>query len=74
MELSRHLEAKFRAVFIDQSRDPTPFALDTMDKWHCAGCGLRLVIDADGIARCPNCKRTMGEFAYEITELHPHRS
>jgi hypothetical protein len=72
MGLSRHLEFRFREVFGEQGRPSKPSSMDSMDKWYCAGCGVALVCDDDGIERCPACRHTMGEFAYELVEFHPH--
>ena len=72
MGLSAHLEKRLREVFVDQSRPSRASPHDNMDQWHCAGCGILLVRDAEGKARCPKCSHTMGEFAYELVEFHPH--
>ncbi len=74
MGLSQHLEEDLREVFLHQSRPAQSSPFDTMDKWHCAGCGTRLARERDGVARCPDCRRTMGEFSYQLIEFHPHQS
>jgi hypothetical protein len=71
MSLSKNLKQLLRQVFGEQARPSKPSPLDRMDKWHCAGYGVPLVDDA-GIGRCPDGGHTMGEFAYELIEFHPH--
>jgi len=72
MELSRNLEARLRAAYGEGIEASRPHQLDEIDRFFCPGCGQRLVKFVDGAARCPKCKRAMGEFAYEIVEFNPH--
>ena len=74
MGLSRELERRLTEVFLSEEREPSPSPFDTMDKWHCAGCGEKLAPNDDGLERCPSCRRTMGEFSYQLIEFHPHCS
>jgi len=72
MVLSVKLEKRLREVFEDQSRPSKASPLDNSNPWHCAGCGVPLVSNANGKEHCPKCGRTMGEFVYELLEFHPH--
>jgi len=73
MFISRELERRLSEVFLTEEREPTPSPFDAgPSKWHCGGCGDRLVVSEDGLGRCPRCRRTMGEFSYQLTEFTPH--
>ena len=72
MSLSKKLESRLRDVFEFPFRDSEKHHLDKSGGWFCAGCGVRLVPAEDGTFRCPRCNRTMGEFVFELVEVHPH--
>jgi uncharacterized Zn finger protein (UPF0148 family) len=71
MWLSKKLEHDLREAFESKQRASKTSPLDGMI-WYCAGCGEKLVNGDDGVARCPTCQHTMGEFSYSIIEFHPH--
>jgi phage FluMu protein Com len=51
------------------SEEPTVCASGT---WFCPACGVRMVTKEGVEVRCPRCERTLNEFVYALTELHPH--
>jgi uncharacterized Zn finger protein (UPF0148 family) len=71
MWLSKRLEQELHQVFEEKCRSPRSTRFDGMI-WYCAGCGEKLIKDANDIARCPNCQHTMGEFSHSLIEFHPH--
>ncbi len=74
MQLSKELERRFRDVFEFSLRPAKRSPLDVRSgRWYCPGCGAQLELAEDGIYRCPNCCKTIGEFVYPLIELHPHR-
>ena len=72
MQLSKHLEQRLREVYELDLRFPEKHVLDKeRGGWFCPKCGVRLERSAEVYA-CPNCSRTIGEFVFELIELHPH--
>lgn len=71
MWLSKKLERDLREKFEESGRPSKASPFDTTI-WYCAGCGEKLNRGNDGVARCPRCNHTMGEFSYSLIEFHPH--
>ena len=72
---SKHLERGLMECFVDQTRTPrsVPLPYAVGGSWHCPGCGVPMAEIQRGLVACPQCGLGLGEFIYELVEIHPHR-
>ena len=75
MGLNGRLTERFTECFVEKTREPAAkrWGRKWTRDWFCPGCGVRAVNEEDGAVRCPECGRHLGDFLYELTEIHPHR-
>jgi uncharacterized Zn finger protein (UPF0148 family) len=71
--LSQSISTALSESFVEDKRTPSsePLRYAIGRRWHCPACGVSMSHD-DGSVQCPNCKRCLNEFIYEIIEFNPH--
>ena len=74
MQLSKRLEQRLKEVYELDLRPPKKHVLDIDGSgWFCPKCGVRLERSQERNYACPSCSLSIGEFVFELVELHPHR-
>ena len=77
MEISRILEQRLTACYVDESRSPRELparnAAAIGGSWFCPGCGVATTEATPGDVRCPRCTKSLSEFLHHLIEFHPHR-
>jgi hypothetical protein len=74
MGLSQRMAARLIECFVLKAREPRDVRAGFKwgGTWFCPGCGVRAREEESGVVRCPVCRSNLGEFLYELIELHPH--
>ena len=74
MPLSQGMARRLTESFVTKTHEPAERSheFEWGSNWYCPGCGVQAPEEIKGIVRCPNCKRWLNEFLYELAELHPH--
>ena len=74
MDLSDSLERRLIETYDKHLRNSSeePLGFEVGGKWYCPDCSVATTESVPGIVRCPECKRSLSEFIFDLVELHPH--
>lgn len=77
MELSRFMAERLYSGFVSNTEEPEDFRFTKAGyhfgaQWFCPGCGVLMNEEEPGAVRCPQCRRNIGKYLHQLTELHPH--
>jgi rubrerythrin len=74
MGLSQDTAERLTECFVSKTGAPEEKTYDFSwgGQWYCPGCGVAAREEEQGVVRCPECKRSLSSFIYELIEIHPH--
>ena len=76
MELSKSLAQRLYSDFVSCEQPEAFRSFKTGyrfgGRWFCPGCGVLMKEKESGAVTCPQCRRNIGQYLYELVEMHPH--
>jgi rubrerythrin len=77
MALSKNMAERLYSCFVSKAEEPEEFRFTKAGyhfggRWFCPGCGVLMHEEEPGAVRCPQCRRNIGKYLYQLVELHPH--